>query len=51
MELRVNMHFDAHSERIDSFSVASSLDAFAISHANDMQLDRTVFSTAAFDRN
>lgn len=47
----MNMHFDAHSERIDSFSVASSLDAFAISHDSDMQLDRTVFSTAAFDRN
>ena len=47
----MNMHFDAHSERIDSFSVASSLDAFAISHDNDTQLDRTVFSTAAFDRN
>lgn len=47
----MNMHFDAHSERIDSFSVASSLDAFAISHNNAMQLDRIVFSTAAFDRN
>ena len=51
MELHVNTPFDAYSERIDSFSVVSSLDAFAISHDNAMQLDRIVFNTAAFDRN
>ena len=51
MELHVNTHFDAYSERIDSFSVVSSLDAFVISHDNAMQLDRIVFNTAAFDRN